>query len=173
MSTTSAMPIQYLTFGLGNDTFAVEIAPIREIIEYPGLTGIPMTPAFIRGVINLRGAVVPVIDLSVRFGRAATQIDRRTCIIIIEIASEGVLQPLGILVDRVHEVLEVSPEQIEPRPTFGLGLHADFVKAMIRQGDHFVVILDTDSSLSATQMDGLLALPDASQDEQATLALPA
>ncbi|MEC5384928.1 chemotaxis protein CheW [Uliginosibacterium sp. H3] len=173
MNTPTLTSGQYLTFGLGTDTFAVEIAPIREIIEYPGLTSIPMTPSFIRGVINLRGAVVPVIDLSVRFGRAVTGIDRRTCIVIIEIASEGEMQSLGILVDRVNEVLDVSADQIEPRPGFGLGVHADFVKGMIRHGDHFVVILDTDRTLSATEMAGLVGLPDVGQDAQAVLALPA
>jgi purine-binding chemotaxis protein CheW len=174
MNTTSTTYSQYLTFGLGKDTFAVDISPIREIIEYPGLTGIPMTPAFICGVINLRGTVVPVIDLSVRFGRPATQIDRRTCIIIVEIACEGAsggeVQALGILVDRVNEVLEVTPEQIEPRPAFGMGLHADFVKGMIRNDGGFVVILDTDHSLSACETASLVALP---ADTQTTLALPA
>jgi purine-binding chemotaxis protein CheW len=173
MSTSPTSTSQYLTFGLGTDTFAVEITPIREIIEYPGLTSIPMTPTFIRGVINLRGAVVPVIDLSVRFGRAVTEIDRRTCVVIIEISSEGEMQSLGILVDRVNEVLEVSAEQIEPRPSFGLGVHADFVKGMIRHDGHFVVILDTDRTLSATEMASLVALPDGTQDVQETLALPA
>lgn len=174
MSQTS-LPSQFLTFGLGSDTFAVEIAPIREIIEYPGLTSVPMTPSFIRGVINLRGAVVPVIDLSVRFGRAETPIDRRTCIVIIEIhdAGSAATQPLGVLVDCVNEVLEVAAEQIEPRPAFGLGLHADFVKGMIRQDGDFVVILDTDRCLSTDEMASLVALPDEARNAQMTLALPA
>jgi purine-binding chemotaxis protein CheW len=174
----STTPSQYLTFGLGSDTFAVEITPIREIIEYPGLTSVPMTPTFIRGVMNLRGAVVPVIDLSVLFGRAVTQIERRTCVVIIEIANPdhdhaGQTQPLGILVDCVNEVLEVLPEQIEPRPAFGLGLHADFVKGMIRCDGNFVVILDTDRSLSASEMVSLTALPNHTADTQMALALPA
>jgi purine-binding chemotaxis protein CheW len=153
-----AMTSQYLTFALGRDTFAVEIAPIREIIEYPGLTEIPMTPEFLRGVINLRGAVVPVIDLSVRFGRPLTAIGRRTCVVIIEIAGDNGPMPLGILVDGVNEVLEVDAEMIEDRPEFGLGLRTDFVRGMIRRDGRFIVILDTAQVLSAHELERLVDL---------------
>jgi purine-binding chemotaxis protein CheW len=151
--------VQYLTFALGKDTFAVDIAPIREIIEYPGLTEIPMTPDFLRGVINLRGAVVPVIDLSVRFGRGETAIGRRTCVVIIEIAIEDGHHALGILVDGVNEVLEVEAGQIEPRPEFGMGMRADFVNGMIRIDGRFIIILDVNQVLSSAE---LVALVDQS-----------
>jgi purine-binding chemotaxis protein CheW len=150
---------QYLTFALGKDTFAVDIAPIREIIEYPGLTEIPMMPDFLRGVINLRGAVVPVIDLSVRFGRGETAIGRRTCVVIIEIAIDDGQHALGILVDGVNEVLEVETSQIENRPEFGMGMRADFVNGMIRIDGRFIIILDVNQVLSSKE---LIALVDQS-----------
>jgi purine-binding chemotaxis protein CheW len=110
---------QYLTFSVGGEIFAIGILNIKEIIEYGSVTEIPMMPVFIRGVINLRGAVVPVIDLSVRFGRPATQIARRTSIVIIEVREGEVHQDIGIVVDAVHEVLEIPASEIEPPPAFG------------------------------------------------------
>ena len=153
---SSISPSQYLTFTLGKDIFAVEIAPIREIIEYPGLTGIPMTPEFLRGVINLRGAVVPVIDLAVRFGRPLTPVGRRTCVVIVEIAGDTESLPLGILVDGVNEVLEVDAEKVEDRPDFGLGLRPDFVRGMIKREGGFIVILDTNKVLSTAELEKLV-----------------
>ena len=155
MSVTSA-PEQYLTFTLGKAVYALQIAPIREIIEYPGLTEIPMTPEFLRGVINLRGAVVPVIDLAVRFGRGLTEVGRRTCIVISEIAGDNGPLPLGILVDGVNEVLEVEQEQIEDKPDFGLGLRPDFVSGMIRRDSDFIVMLDISQILSMAELEQLV-----------------
>lgn len=156
---------QYLTFTLGKDVFAVEIAPIREIIEYPGLTEIPMTPSFLRGVMNLRGAVVSVIDLSVRFGRLPTQIGRRTCVIVVEIECDNGVTPLGILVDGVNEVIEVEAERIEERPELGLGLRADFVRGMINRDGRFTVILDTAQVLSASELERLVDLQSGAANE--------
>lgn len=155
MSVTSA-PEQYLTFTLGKAVYALQIAPIREIIEYPGLTEIPMTPEFLRGVINLRGVVVPVIDLSVRFGRGLTQVGRRTCVVITEVDGDNGAIPLGILVDGVNEVLEVEEERIEDKPEFGLGLRPDFVSGMIRRDNDFIVMLDIAHVLSATELEQLV-----------------
>lgn len=149
-------PVQYLTFALGKDTFAVEITPIREIIEYPGLTEIPMAPDFLRGVINLRGAVVPVVDLSVRFGRQATAVGRRTCVVIVEAVIDDGHHALGILVDGVHEVVEVEADRIEPRPDFGLGLRADFVSGMIRSEGGFIIVLDVGQVLSSKELMALV-----------------
>lgn len=152
----SSAPEQYLTFTLGKAVYALQIAPIREIIEYPGLTEIPMTPEFLRGVINLRGAVVPVIDLSVRFGRGLTQVGRRTCVVITEVDGDNGAIPLGILVDGVNEVLEVEAAQIEDKPEFGLGLRPDFVSGMIRRDNDFIVMLDIAHVLSATELEQLV-----------------
>lgn len=162
--TAAATTTQYLTFSLDKDIYALQIAPIREIIEYPGLTEIPMTPAFLRGVINLRGAVVPVIDLAVRFDKPLTHIGRRTCVVITEIETGDGPLVLGILVDGVSEVLEVESDQIEASPDFGLGLRPDFVCGMIRHRQHFIVILDIGKVLSLIELERLVGLADAADE---------
>ncbi len=139
---------QYLTFMLGGEMFAIGILAIKEIIEYGNLTVVPMMPDFIRGVINLRGAVVPVIDLSARFGRKPSEITRRTCIVIIEIASDDGTQDVGVVVDAVNEVLEIPPDQIEPPPAFGARIRTDFIQGMGKIGERFVIILKVNSVLS-------------------------
>lgn len=143
---------QYLTFMLGGETFALAILGIKEIIEYGQLTTVPMMPEFIRGVINLRGSVVPVIDLSVRFGRKSTEIGRRTCIVIIEVATAHDRQDIGIMVDAVNEVLEIPPSSIEPPPTFGAKIRTDFIQGMGKLEDRFVIILDTSRALSVEEL---------------------
>lgn len=143
---------QYLTFVLGGEMFAIEILNVREIIEYGALTTVPMMPAFIRGVINLRGAVVPVIDLSVRFSRAPVEVTRRTCIIIIEIDNAGERQDIGIVVDSVSEVLDIPNAMIEPPPAFGARIRTDFIHGMGKINDRFVIILNVDQVLSVDEM---------------------
>lgn len=145
-------PQQYLTFTLGGEAFAIDILHIREIIEFGRLTTVPMMPAFIRGVINLRGAVVPVIDLAVRFGRAASATTRRTCIVIVEIESEDGRQETGIIVDAVSEVLEIPSKEIEPPPEFGARLRSDFIKGMGKVDGNFVVMLDVNRVLSVAEI---------------------
>jgi purine-binding chemotaxis protein CheW len=141
-------PLQYLTFVLGSETFAIGILCIKEIIEFSGLTTVPMMPACIRGVINLRGSVVPVLDLSARFGRALTVATRRTCIVIVEVEADGVRQDIGVIVDAVNEVLEIAGEDIEPAPAFGTLLRPDLIRGMGKVDGRFVIILDTDRVLS-------------------------
>ncbi|WP_374324745.1 chemotaxis protein CheW [Azonexus sp.] len=145
---------QYLTFMLGEEMFAIGILAIREIIEYGQLTEVPLVPRFIRGVINLRGAVVPVIDLSVRFGRSAGEITKRTCIVIIEIAEtpDAQAQQMGIVVDAVSEVLEIAPADIEPPPAFGTRIRTDFISGMGKVGGRFVVLLDVERILSLDEV---------------------
>lgn len=140
---------QYLTFALGSEMYAAPILNVREIIEYGSLTEIPMMPACIRGVINLRGAVVPVIDLTARFGGKPTAIGRRTCIIIIEISDGDARQDVGIVVDAVSEVLEIPQDEIEPPPAFGSRIRADFIEGMGKVRGRFVVILNIRKALSA------------------------
>ncbi|GAA5173661.1 chemotaxis protein CheW [Niveibacterium umoris] len=147
---------QFLTFSLGGEMFAIPLEHIREIIEFGGLTEIPMMPDFLRGVINLRGAVVPVIDLAARFGRAPTAIARRTCIVILEVLQEEQLMPLGVIVDAVSEVLAVEHSQIEPRPSFGAKIRAEFIEGMINHHDKFVVALDIQHVLSVDEMASLI-----------------
>ena len=139
-------------FSLDGETFAIAVECVREIIEYPGLTSIPLAPAFIRGVINLRGAVVPVIDLSIRFGRAATTVNRRTCVIIVEVHNDDQLHLLGVVVDGVTEVRDVDTSEVEKQPEFGSGLRSDFVAGMLRRDQGFVVILDVATVLSGDEL---------------------
>ncbi|MFA5626673.1 MAG: chemotaxis protein CheW [Thiohalomonadaceae bacterium] len=143
---------QFLTFTLGGEMFAIEILNIKEIIEYGSLTTVPMMPEFVRGVINLRGRVVPVIDLSVRFGRKATEITNRTCNVIIEVQSEGETIDIGIVVDAVSEVLEIASSDIEPAPSFGAKIRADFISGMGKVNGEFVIILGLDKALSVEEM---------------------
>ena len=143
---------QFLTFTLGGEMYAIEILNIKEIIEYGQLTTVPMMPEFVRGVINLRGRVVPVIDLAVRFGRKAAETTKRTCNVIIEVQAEEQTIDIGIVVDAVSEVLEIPASQIEPPPSFGAKIRADFIQGMGKVGGEFVIILGLDKVLSVEEM---------------------
>ena len=145
-------PAQYLTFQLGGEMFAVGILNVKEIIEYGHLTEIPMMPAFIRGVINLRGAVVPVIDLAARFGGKTTEVARRTCIVILEVADQDFRSDIGIMVDAVSEVLEIPASEIEPPPSFGAKIRADFIFGMGKVAGKFVIILNINNVLSVEEI---------------------
>ncbi|UUY10667.1 chemotaxis protein CheW [Pseudomonas sp. J452] len=149
-------PRQFLTLTLGGELFALPIEHIREIIEFGGLTEIPLMPGFLRGVINLRGAVVPVVDLSVRFGRERRTIDKRTCIVILEVPQEDGLQLLGIIVDAVNAVLAVEPGQLESRPTFGARIRADFIAGILKQDEQFIIVLDVSQVLSLDELGELV-----------------
>jgi purine-binding chemotaxis protein CheW len=157
-------PGQFLTFMLGGEMFAIPILNIKEIIEYGSLTNVPMMPSFIRGVINLRGSVVPVVDIALRFGRSATGVTRRTCIVIIEIESEGEKQDVGVIVDSVSEVLDIPHDEIEPPPTFGARIRADFICGMGKIAGKFVVILNADKVLSIEEMALLSQVGNAAPD---------
>ncbi|HJV24366.1 MAG TPA: chemotaxis protein CheW [Aromatoleum sp.] len=166
---------QHLTFMLGGEMFAVGILGVKEIIEYGSLTTVPMMPDCIKGVINLRGAVVPVIDLARRFAGPATQINRRSCIVIIETAADthdgSNRQDVGIIVDAVSAVLEIPPDQIEPPPAFGAHIRADFIAGMGKLDGRFVIILNVDRVLS---MDELATLaPSGGNDAWDTRAVAA
>lgn len=143
---------QYLTFMLGGETFALGILGIKEIIEYGQLTEVPRMPGFIRGVINLRGAVVPVVDLGARFGKQATAIGKRTCIVIIEVKNDEDTQVVGVMVDAVNEVLEIPGSEIEPAPSFGAKIRADFIQGMGKVDGRFVIILEAGRVLSVDEL---------------------
>ena len=149
---------QYLTFVLGKEAFAIGILAIKEIIEYPQLTTVPMTPEYVRGVMNLRGAVVPVLDLSVRVGKPSSPVTKRTCIVIIEIASAEERHDVGIVVDTVNAVLDIGASEIEPPPTFGSHIRTDFIQGMGKVNGQFVILLEVDRLLAREEM---LALKDA------------
>ncbi len=162
---------QYLTFVLAGEMFAIGILRVKEIIEYGGLTTVPMMPACIRGVINLRGAVVPVIDLASRFGRGAAQIGRRTCIVIAEVGAQSEEEEerhvVGVIVDAVSEVVEIPAAQIEPAPTFGARLRTDFIQGMARRDHGFVILLEVDKVLS---IDDLAALGTVIEQQEESAA---
>ena len=146
---------QYLTFLLGGEMFAIGILGIKEIIEYGSLTAVPMMPQFIRGVINLRGAVVPVVDLSARFGRKASEVTPRSCIVILEVEADGAdgeRQDVGVVVDSVSEVLAIAAGEIEPPPSFGAKIRTDFISGMGKVGGKFVIILNAGRVLSVDEM---------------------
>jgi purine-binding chemotaxis protein CheW len=153
VATAAEAPAQYLTFSLGGEMFAVAILNVKEIIEFGSLTEIPMMPAFIRGVINLRGSVVPVIDLSARFGSKPTEVGRRTCIVIVEAPDEDdVRHDIGIIVDAVSEVLEIPSSEIEPPPSFGAKIRADFIFGMGKVAGKFVILLNINKVLSVEEI---------------------
>lgn len=156
---------QYLTFMLSGETYAVSILCIKEIIQYGQLTEVPRMPAFIRGVINLRGAVVPVIDLSARFGKPPTAVGRRNCIIIIEVTMGEETQNVGVMVDAVNAVLEIPGNEIEPAPTFGANIRADFIAGMGKINGKFVIILNIQQVLSMDDMATLAAVGHGSTTE--------
>jgi purine-binding chemotaxis protein CheW len=146
---------QYLTFMLGKETFALGILGIKEILEYTIPTDVPMMPAFIRGVVNLRGAVVPVIDMAVRFGRPPGAVTKKTCIVIMEVVCSDANHVLGILVDSVSEVLEIPASEIELPPSFGATIRTDFMRGMGKVRGKFVIILDENRVLSVDEMESL------------------
>ncbi|MET3131606.1 purine-binding chemotaxis protein CheW [Oxalobacteraceae bacterium GrIS 1.11] len=150
---------QYLTFMLGGEVFAIGILAIKEIIEYGGVTEVPMMPDSIRGVINLRGAVVPVMDLSARFGRPPTALGKRSCIVIVEVAGEGGRQVIGAVVDAVNAVLDIPAADIEPAPAFGARVQGDFILGMGKVNGKFVILLDAERVLAITVPEGAVPAP--------------
>jgi purine-binding chemotaxis protein CheW len=151
---------QYLTFSLSGGEYAIPVLSVREIIEHESVTRVPSTPSFVRGVINLRGSVVPVIDLARKFGLAESAVTKRTCIVIVEAASERERVVMGVLADAVNQVVEFAAAEIEPPPSFGAPVRVDFLEGLGKLGDGFVLILDTDRVLSTDEMSGVTAVPE-------------
>ena len=143
---------QYLTFKLDDEVFALDVAKVREILEESSITKVPQTPNFMRGVINLRGSVVPVIDMRLKFGMTATERTVNTCIIVVEVQLEDEVLVLGALADSVQEVIEMEPSQIEAAPHIGSRLNTDFIKGMGKHDNRFIMILDIDRVFSDTEL---------------------
>jgi purine-binding chemotaxis protein CheW len=143
---------QYLTFTLGEEHFALDVANVREILEFTSVTKVPQTPEFMRGVINLRGSVVPVMDMRLKFGMSITEKSVDTCVIVVEVSLEGETTVLGALVDSVQEVFELEPEQIEPAPRIGTKLRTEFIRGMGKRDDQFIIILDIDKVFSSDEL---------------------
>lgn len=159
VAATVQAPAQYLTFMLGEEVFAMDIRTVREIIQAGPVTAVPLMPGFVRGVINLRGAVVPVIDLHARFGRPQAKLSKKSCIVIFDGvrdadgASEHV--ELGLMVDAVSEVIEIAAAQIEPPPNFGTSVKRDFICGMGKVGNRFVILLEPDRAFDVGEMAAL------------------
>jgi purine-binding chemotaxis protein CheW len=152
-------PAQYLTFMLAQEQFAIGILGIREIIEYHGVTEVPMMPASVRGVINLRGAVVPVVDLLARFGRPSSPPTKRTCVVIVEVSSAQERHTVGLVVDAVNEVLDIAAADIEPPPAFGARLRSDFMQGVGKVRGKFVLLLDVDRAVALDELAGMADEP--------------
>lgn len=167
---------QFLTFLLGEELYAIGILQVREIIEYATVTRVPNMPASIRGVINLRGAVAPVVDLAVRFGLPESQVTKRTCVIIAEVAAGGDRLVMGLMADAVSQVIDLPPADIEPPPAFGTRVRVDFLRGLGKIGKKFVLILDLDRALSNTELTSVVEAERASAgrtpgEEKESLAL--
>ena len=161
---------QHLIFSLGGELFGVGTMRVKEIIEYGNVTSVPMMPDYMRGVINLRGAVVPVIDLSARFGRQLTDISRRTCIVILEVITDQATHVLGIIVDAVSAVRQIDPSQVEPAPTFGTRIRADFIEGMAKTASGFVILMNLAKVLSVDELSTIQG-PGNADEPEPSLAL--
>jgi purine-binding chemotaxis protein CheW len=143
---------QYLTFKLDAEGFALDVAKVREILDFTTITRVPQTPSFMKGVINLRGSVVPVIDMRLKFGMSETEKTVNTCIVVVEVEFDNESIILGALADSVQEVVEMEPNQIEPAPRIGTRLNTDFIKGMGKLGDTFIMILDIDKIFTSDEI---------------------
>jgi len=144
---------QYLAFNLQKEVFAFDISKVREVLEFDSVTKVPQTPDMMKGVINLRGSVVPVIDMRIKFGMGETEKTVNTVIIIIEINLDGTSTMIGALVDSVQEVMDLDSEHIEPPPKIGTKLNTDFIRGMGKQDDQFLIILDIEKIFSSEELD--------------------
>ena len=153
MSETQATgSTQYLTFTLGDEIFALDVAEVREILDFTSVTKVPRTPSFMRGVINLRGSVVPVMDLRLKFGMSSTKQTVNNCIIVVEMNMGEDQVVIGVLADAVQEVIDLEPEQIEPAPRIGTKLNMDFILGMGKHNGTFMMILDIGKIFQGTDV---------------------
>ena len=153
MSTTNISETrQYLTFRLSNETFAIDVAKVREVLDLTTITAIPRTPEFMSGVINLRGSVVPVVDLRLCFEMTKTESTRNTRIVVVEVLLDNEPTVIGALADSVEEVIDLEPEQIQPAPRIGTQIRTDFIRGMGKRDTQFIMILDIDRVFSAEEL---------------------
>ena len=153
---------EYLTFTLDKEVYALEVAKVREVLEYGNVTHVPRTPEFMRGVINLRGNVVPLVDLKLKFGMERTEETIDTCNVIVDVQIDGQNVVLGAIADSVQAVITLEPEQIEPAPTIGTRLDTAFIKGMGKRNEEFVIILDIDEIFSANELSQVMTVDETS-----------
>src|SRR5450755_4015370 len=161
---------QYLTFKLGNEVFGIEVAKVREVLDFTTITAIPRTPDFMSGVINLRGSVVPVVDLRLCFHMSKTNRTTNTCIVVVEVLLENESTVIGALADSVEEVIDLEPDQIQPAPKIGTQIRTDFIKGMGKRDTQFIMILDIDRVFSAEEL-SVVRGPDGASKEAAKPAI--
>lgn len=154
-SLTDEEASQYLTFFVAGERYAIDILDVKEIIEVSQMTRVPMTPDYIRGVINLRGNVVPVVDLCARLGKGCCELSKRSCIVLVEVETRNDRQQLGMLVDEVNEILEIPASHLQPAPDFGTDIRTEFIQAMGRVDDLFMILLDINHVLSVEELSQL------------------
>jgi purine-binding chemotaxis protein CheW len=159
-----AVQQQYLTFFLADEEYAVGIQRVKEIIEYTAITKVPKVPMWIRGVINLRGNVVPVVDLAVRFGMEERPITKTTCIVIVEVQQEAEHAVMGVIADAVNQVIDLAPKDIEEPPAFGTRVRLEYLFGMGKLGKKFALILNIDTVLSAAELLTVSSLQTATVD---------
>lgn len=153
MSVSSITDVkQYLSFRLGEESFALDVVHVKEILEFSMVTKVPKTPEYMLGVINLRGSVVPVLDMRLKMGFNQAEITVDTCIVVVEALFDGIITIMGALVDSVQEVFELEPQNIEPVPRIGTQVSTEFIKGMGRKDDYFIIILDIDKVFSAEEL---------------------
>ncbi len=143
---------QYLTFRLGDEVYAIDVAKVREVLDFTMITKIPRTPDFMSGVINLRGNVVPVVDLRLCFEMSKTEKTVNTCIVVVEVLLDGEANIIGALADSVEEVIDLEPEHIQPPPRIGTKIRTDFIKGMGKRDSQLIMILDIDRVFSAEEL---------------------
>lgn len=169
MSVSSIMDTkQYLTFRIGEEDYALEVSNVREILEFTAITKVPKTPEYMRGVINLRGSVVPVLDMRLKFNLTEKKETIDTCIIVLEVDIDGEKTIIGALVDSVQEVFELDPQHIEPAPKMGTRLRTDFIKGMGKRDNHFIIVLNIDKVFSSEEL--INAVQDVEKNEELKMA---
>src|SRR5262250_1152019 len=164
---------QYLTFIIAGEEYAISLLKVKEIIEYDTVTSVPKMPEWVRGVINLRGSVVPVVDLAVKLRQAPSEVGKLTCIVITEVECDGDRKVIGVMADAVSQVIDLRPEEVEPPPSFGTRLKADYLLGMARSGKKFCLMLDTDKVLSSEELLELNDSAETSSDVDGTEPQPA
>lgn len=165
-------PTQYLTFRIASETYAVGILQVREIVQYEALTAVPSTPRSIRGVMNLRGVVVAVVDLAVKFGLPPSAVTKRTCVIILELELQGERSTIGVMADAVNEVLQLSPEDVQPPPPFGTRVRADYLVGLVESERGFTLILNLERLLATDELRPAPEAPAPHAEREAAASSP-
>ena len=152
---------QYITFRLGNELFAVDVASVREVLDLTQITHVPTAPPYMRGVVNVRGSAIPVVDLRQKFGLPVANDTPITRILVLELSIDGEQAVLGGIADSVHEVIELEPAQIAPPPTIAMRWRSEFIQGMGKRGDEFIILLDINAVFTASEMTSICATVEA------------